>query len=132
MLNTTVFDAFPNAIEEWGIGEISYSTVIGNVGISGTATKIHAIVDEGSNTNPNPGSDAQDIGSDTLLYCRPDEMPTLDTAELCATYIVGRWNGGKYYSIIDAALGKNQETGKIEHVELRIRQTDATIIEASE
>lgn len=29
-----------------------------------------------------------------------------------------------YYEIVDAGLGKNQHTGKVEHVELKVVQTE--------
>jgi hypothetical protein len=32
---------------------------------------------------------------------------------------------GDYFAIIDAGIGKNQENGVIEHIELKLRQTDA-------
>lgn len=122
-----VFDAFPNGIEEWGIAKVSYSTLTGN--IYEEAIKIHVIVDEAQSTEPNPAPDAQAINADTLLYAMPDELPTLDTAELCASYIVKPWQSDKLYAIIDAGIGKNQETGIIEHVELRVRQTTAEAIQ---
>lgn len=122
-----VFDAFPNGIEEWGIAKASYSTLTGN--IYEEAIKIHVIVDEAQSTEPNPAPDAQAINADTLLYAMPDELPTLDTAELCASYIVKPWQSDKLYAIIDAGIGKNQETGIIEHVELRVRQTTAEAIQ---
>lgn len=122
-----VFDAFPNGIEEWGIAKASYSTLTGNK--YEEAIKIHVIVDEAQSTEPNQAPDAQAINADTLLYAMPDELPTLDTAELCASYIVKPWQSDKLYAIIDAGIGKNQETGIIEHVELRVRQTTAEAIQ---
>lgn len=122
-----VFDAFPNGIEEWGIAKAAYSTLTGNQ--YGEPIKIHVIVDEAQSTEPNPAPDAQAINADTLLYAMPDELPTLDTAELCASYIVKPWQSDKLYAIIDAGIGKNQETGIIEHVELRVRQTTAEAIQ---
>lgn len=122
----TVFDAFPNGIEEWGLAIAHYSTLTGNTyELGDSAIKLHVIIDEAQSTDPNPAPNAQGIEADTLVYCIPDELPTLDTAALCAGYVCGPWTGEKVYSIIDAAIGKNQETGIIEHVELRVRQTTA-------
>lgn len=122
-IGTTVFDAFPFAIEQgWQIAEMAYSTVLGNDVDGDTAINIDVIVDEGSNTDPNPSPSAQNIRSDTLLYVRPNQLPTLDTATLTADYAMLDPNC-KTYAIVDAGIGKNQETGVIEHVELKIRQT---------
>lgn len=125
-----VFDAFPNGIEEWGMAKAHYSTLTGNtIEIGQDAIKLHVIVDEAQSTEPNPAPNTQAINADTLLYAMPDELPTLDTAELCASYIVKPWQSDKLYAIIDAGIGKNQETGIIEHVELRVRQTTAEAIQ---
>ena len=73
-IGTTVFDAFPFAIEQgWQIAEMAYSTVLGNDIDGDTAINIDVIVDEGSNTDPNPSPSAQNIRSDTLLYVRPNQ-----------------------------------------------------------
>lgn len=123
-IGITVFDAFPQAIESgWQIGQMAYSTITGNTFDADSALNIDVIIDEGSSTDPNPSPSAQDIRSDTLLYVRPNQMPTLDTSALTADYAVLDTNTGKLYSIIDAGIGKNQETGVIEHIELKVRQT---------
>ena len=122
MLNTTVFQAFPHAIEQWGIAEAAYSTITGNM--VDEWENIDVIVDEGSGADENRGTTAAIISSDTLIYCQPDQLPTLDTAKLMASYMV-KDTFGKIYEIRDAGIGKNQETGAIEHVELRVRQTGA-------
>lgn len=124
MLSTTVFQAFPNAIEEWTIAACKYSTITGNIiPDADDWQNIHVIVDEGSNSEPNQSPNAAGISGDTLLYCQPNELPTIDTADLTANYGVAD-PYGKTYAIIDAGIGKNQENGQIEHVELRIRQTN--------
>lgn len=119
----TVFEAFPNAIVEWFIGKAKFSTITGNTFNVSSATSLGVIVDAGESTEPNQSPNAQAINSDTLLYCKPSELPTLDVAELCASYIVGPADSSRAYAIIDAAIAKNQETGIIEHVELKVRQT---------
>ncbi len=120
MLSMTVFQAFPNALETWEIGRVKYSTITGNVAVNGATSTIHCIVDRGDSTSPNPGNTAQNAESDTLIYCQPNELPTTDTSELVASYMVS--DGKNIYAIIDAGLGKNQENGILEHVELRLRQ----------
>ena len=120
MLSMTVFQAFPNALEKWEIGKVKYSTITGNQPVLGAVQDINVIVDRGDATSPNPGNTAQGTDSDTLIYCQPSEMPTTDTSELVARYMVN--DGKNTYAIIDAGLGKNQENGVIEHIELRLRQ----------
>ena len=119
----TVFEAFPNAIEEWNIGTVKYSTITGNTIDTSKISELHVIVDAGESSEPNQSPNAAIIASDTLLYCRPEELPTLEPSELCANYIVGPANSDRAYAIIDAGIAKNQDTGIIEHVELKVRQT---------
>lgn len=118
----TVFDAFPNAIEHWHIAEMEYSTITGNQ-TTGTWNDIDVIVDEGSSTEPNQSPNYANAYSDLLIYCRPEQLPTLETAALVADYAV-KDDNCRLYAIIDAGIGKNQELGIIEHVELRLKQVD--------
>lgn len=118
--NMTVFDAFPNAIETWQIAGMSYSTITGNE-VIGEWQNIDAIIDEGNSAEPNQSPNYANAYSDLLIYCRPNQLPTIETAELVADYVV-KDSKGKIYAIIDAGIGKNQEIGIIEHVELKLRQ----------
>lgn len=118
----TVFQAFPNAIEKWQIVPMAYSTITGNVLDNAKAKTIGVIVDEGNASDANPSPNAQDATSDTLIYTNPNEMPTIDTSELVASYAIEAPNG-KVFEIVDAGLGKNQDNGVIEHIELKLRQT---------
>lgn len=123
MLSTTVFDAFPNAIERgWKIGKMAYSTITGNELDADSLQNIDVIIDEGNSSEPNASPSYANIYSDTLIYARPSQMPTIDTEALVADYVVKNTTTGKTYAIIDAGIGKNQETGKIEHIELKIRE----------
>ena len=127
MSNMTVFDAFPNAIIECEIAEVNYSTITGNQ----TADKwqtIHVIIDEGSASDANQSPNSAGLASDTLLYAKPSELPTTDTSQLVANYAI-RNKAGQTFEIVDAGIGMNQEIGKIEHVELKVKQTE---IETSE
>lgn len=127
MLTTTVFQAFPNAIESqvWQIGKMAFSTITGNDLDTASLTYIDVIEDEANNSEPNASPSYANTYSDTLLYVRPNQMPTIDTAELIASYVVKNTTTGKLYAIIEAGIGKNQESGTIEHIELKIRQTEA-------
>ena len=118
----TVFQAFPNAIETWQIVPMAYSTITGNDLDEQNAQNIHVIIDEGSSSEANASPNAQAINSDTLLYTKPDEMPTTDTSALVADYAIKAPNG-KVFEIVDAGQGKNQDSGVLEHIELKIRQT---------
>lgn len=123
----TVFQAFPNGIEHeiWQIGQMAYSTITGNALDDDSLTFIDAIVDEANDSEPNASPNAAVTYTDTLLYVKPDQMPTIDTAELIASYAVKNTTTDKLYAIIDAGIGKNQDNGVIEHIELRLRQIGA-------
>ena len=119
----TVFDAFPNAIEQgWQIAQVTYSSITGNTVANGTA--IDVIIDEGSSSDANQAPNAAGLYADTLIYTKPDQMPTTDTSALVAGYVLIDPNG-RTWEIIDAGQGKNQENGQIEHIELKIRQIGA-------
>lgn len=123
----TVFQAFPNGIEHeiWQIGQMAYSTITGNDLDTDSLTYIDAIEDEANDSEPNNSPSYANTYSDTLLYVRPEQMPTIDTAELIASYAVKNTQTDKLYAIIDAGIGKNQDNGVIEHIELRLRQIGA-------
>ncbi len=122
MLNTTVFDAFPNAIErDWQIGKMAYSTITGNELDADSLRNIDVIIDEGNSSEPNASPSYANLYSDTLIYVRPNQMPTMNTAALIGDYVVKNTTTGTTYAIIDAGIGKNQETGNIEHLELKLR-----------
>lgn len=125
MDNMTVFDAFPNAIEQWEIAEMQYSTITGNETV-GEWESINAIIDEGSSSEPNQSPNYANANSDLLIYCRPDQLPTIETAALVADYAI-RSPRNRLYAIIDAGIGKNQENGVIEHIELKLRQVEANL-----
>lgn len=119
----TVFDAFPNAIEQgWKIGAITYSSITGNT--IGNAENISIIIDEGSSSDANQAPNAAGLYADTLIYAKPEEMPTTDTSALVAGYAITDPQG-RTWEILDAGIGKNQDNGQIEHIELKIRQIGA-------
>ena len=117
-----VFEAFPNAIESWKIGQVSYGTIQGT--IIEDERSIRVLVDQGSNSSPTNAPTAATIASDTLLYAVPEDLPTTDTSELVADYIITD-PSGRFYEIVDAGAGKNQHTGRLEHIELKLRPTEA-------
>ena len=115
----TIFEAFPNAIEAgWKIGTMAYGTIKGNI-LTDT-TDLDVVVDEISSAETAAANMAT-IDADTLLYTKPEQLPTTDTAKLVAGYAISD-SDGKIYAIIDAGTGKNQDNGQIEHIELTVRQ----------
>lgn len=122
MNNLTVFEAFPNAIEQWQIASMHYSTITGNK-VAGEWQNIDVIVDEGSSTDPNQSPNYANAYSDLLIYCKPNQMPTIKSQALVADYAI-QDNDGVLYAIVDAGIGKNQENGIVEHIELKLRQID--------
>jgi len=117
----TVFEAFPNGLEAWKIGTISYSTMTGNR-IADMKT-INVIVDEAQSERAGGTSTPEGITADTLIYCQPAELPTTSIPSLITDYCVMDPDG-RYYRITEAGRGKNQETGELEHIELKLIQTD--------
>lgn len=117
-----VFNAFPEAIETWSLGEMSYGTIQGN-----KLTKIadiRVIVDEGDSAKQSSAPSLAQIESDTLIYAMPDDLPTTDTSTLVSDYAV-KSPAGRIYAIVDAAQGRNQHHARLEHIELRLRPTGA-------
>lgn len=121
-MDFSIFEAFPNAIISgiWQIGSCQHGTVVGN---SFTALNgIDVVIDEGSSSSINSIPEA--LRSDMLIYAYPCQMPTLDTTELVSNYMLYNSETNKYFEIVDAGIGKNQHTGFIEHVELKVVQTE--------
>lgn len=113
----TVFEAFPNAIETgWKLALIK-KTVEGTKFIE--VAEFSPIVDDGSTASKNTSPEAEGLGSDRLLYVEPSELPTVDSNTLCANYGVIAPDGDAF-EIAEVGVGKNQETGKVEHVEIHI------------
>lgn len=123
-MDFSIFNAFPKAIISgvWQIGTCQHGTLIGNV-FEKTAD-IDVVIDEGNNSSVD--TDIETIKSDILIYCRPEQMPTLNTNTLVSGYMLYDSSEDNYYMIIDAGVGKNQHTGVIEHIELKVVQTEVT------
>lgn len=123
-MDTSIFKAFPSAIiyNQWQIGSCQHGSIIGNVFVK--IADLDVIIDEGSNSTVNSTIEA--LKSDMLVYAKPEQLPTIRTNELVSGYMLYDSIEDKYYEIIDAGLGKNQEVGIIEHVELKVVQTEVT------
>lgn len=120
----TVFDAFPNAIVQLKIAQVAYSSITGNDIDLENAETIDAIIDEGSSSDANQAPNAAGLYADTLIYTKPSQLPTTDTSTLVSDYAIINEND-RTWEIIDAGVGKNQDNGQIEHIELKIRQIGA-------
>lgn len=119
-----VFEAFPNGIvsDQYELGEVQYATAEGTIYSNGKLCDV--IVEEEANVEFDRTPKANPEYTDMLIYARPDQMPTLVAAKLTNGYMWRDTLNNFYYEIIDAALGKNQETGEIEHIEFKVRQTE--------
>ena len=123
-MDCSIFNAFPKAIISgiWQIGTCQHGSLIGNVFTK--VSDIDVVIDEGNNSSVN--TDIEIVKSDMLIDCKPDQMPTLNTNTLISGYMLYNSSEDEYYMIIDAGIGKNQHTGNIEHIELKVVQTEVT------
>ena len=116
-----VFKIFNKAIvKNYELGEIKYSTVVGNE--YKKITDLDCIVDLGLNANANQSPNSASETSDTLLYVKPQQVE-VSPQELVASYAIKDNDTNQYYEIVDVGVAKNQENGKIEHYELKLKQT---------
>lgn len=118
-----VFSCFPNAIisNQWELGEVERGTVRGKVFKNPVLCDV--IVDESTYavTDRSPSAEYED--SDTLVYAKPSQMPSLKTNLLASSYVWHDMESDIYYEIRECSLGKNQETGEVEHIEFLLRPT---------
>lgn len=119
-----VFEAFPNAIISgvWELGEVQRATEVGNVFESYALCDV--IIEEGTydRSGQSPNADYQD--SNILLYARPGDMPTLNSAALAASYYWHNTETDQYYAITECSMGTNQELGIVEHLEFLLKPTE--------
>lgn len=122
-----VFEALPAAIisGRWELGKLMSGTIVGKE--FSDAVPCDVIVDEGAYATPDRSPEVEYQESETLIYARPDQMPTLHTAELTNGYMWHDKETDTYYEIRQASLGKNQEIGVVEHIEFLIRPTMVAI-----
>ena len=120
-MDLSIFDAFPNAIISgvWQIGTCKRGSVMGNV--FNKVADIDVVIDDGNNSSIS--STPETIASDLLVYVQPF-VPVIPTNKLVSNYMLYDSENGYYYQIIDAGVGKNQHTGIVEHIELKLVQTE--------
>ena len=132
-MDTSIFDAFPNAVISgvWQIGTCKHGTVVGNT--YNSINYIDVII--GEEYNSNVTTTPESVQSDLLLYVKPCQMPKevnglMLTGQivqgLVANYMLYNSATDSYYMIVDAGIGKNQHTGRIEHIELKVLPTEVT------
>lgn len=120
-MDISIFDAFPSAIISgvWQIGTCKRGGVVGNVFVK--TADIDVVIDEGNSSSIT--STPESIASDLLVYVRPF-LPVIPTNKLVSNYMLYDSGNGYYYQIIDAGVGKNQHSGIVEHIELKLVQTE--------
>lgn len=121
-----VFEAFPAAVVSgvWQIAAYQRGGILGAVWDGENATDLDVIVDEGDNSDINSAPNTEPLDADLLLYVKPGQLPTTNPRALAAGYLLFDSENEDYFAIIDTSLGKNQETGELEHIELLLRQTE--------
>lgn len=124
MVGFSVFEAFPNAIESgvWQLGHLKHSTEVGKR-FEAVSGQFDVIVDEISQARTATSPSAEAILEDTLLYAKAEQLPTLNSAALTGGYLWYNSQTETYYAITEVGIGKNQQTGAIEHLEFKLRPT---------
>lgn len=119
-----VFDAFPGAVVtgRFSIGSYQRGTVEGNQFTK--EADLDVIIDEGDVSVIDSAPNAEPLTADLLLYVRPEQLPTTNPRALVSGFLIYDAEYDDYFAIINAGIGKNQETGGFEHIELLLRQTD--------
>jgi len=123
-MDLSIFRAFANAIiyGVWQIGTSKRGTVIGSQFTK--VADLDVVIDEGSSAQISVTP--EELKSDMLVYVKPEQMPTLRSNKLVSGYMLYDSENDDYYEIIDVGIGKNQHTGVIEHLELRVVQSEVS------
>mgnify|MGYP004443084679 CR=1 FL=1 len=120
----TVFDCFPNAVEQraWKLLKIERATEVGTR--KRVVATFKPIIADGASGTLNNSPNADGISSDLLLYCRPIEVQTLAWSFGAVAGYAVQSPDGFDYEIVNCGQGKNQNTGKLEHIELELKMTE--------
>lgn len=113
----------------WSLGRVKRGTRRGTV--YKKTDMLAPIVSDGTAADINTSPNQAVVDYDLLLYVAPQELPTTDIGLIVANYIV-KSPQGRYYDIVQAATGRNQVDGVIEHMELMIKLTEAMEVENGE
>lgn len=119
-----VFSAFPGAVVsgQYCIGRFQRGSVEGNQFTN--YGELDVIIDEGDSSQIGSAPNAETLIADLLLYVKPNQLPTLNPRALTTSYMIYDTENDDYFAIISAGIGKNQDAGELEHVELLLRQTE--------
>lgn len=117
----SIFKAFSHAIVPgWTLIEQVRSTEVGKAYLD--YGSLDVIVDDVGSASVNvPNADG--IENDLLIYVKPEQLPSTKAKELLGGCMVMDTDGTAY-DITNVGVGKNQQTGRIEHVELLLRETE--------
>ena len=121
-----VFRLMPGAIETgvWELGRACKGTISGDT--YEPLCYLDVIVDEVGSGSQNRSPNADIVSADTLLYCRPEQLPQAIPMGLIGDYLIRNSQTGQHYEIDSVGVGKDQETGKIAHYELTIIPTEVS------
>lgn len=122
-----VFSAFAGAVVTgtYSIGKNQRGSLVGSV--YSKVADIDVIVDEGDLANIGLAPNAEALDADLIMYCKPEQLPTTNPRALVSDYLIHDGVNGDFFAIVNAGLGKNQDNGVLEHVELMLQQTDSEI-----
>ena len=109
-LGFSIFEAFAGGIVsgQYEIGILKAGTLTGNQFTP--INDLDVVVDEGDYTNLGAAPNAQETTADMLMYCRPEQLPTLSTRTLIAGFMIHDKTSDDYFAILRASKGKNQQT----------------------
>ena len=127
-MEASVFDAFPQAIISgvWQFGYCKRGTVVGNEFFC--LGDVDVIIDDTFTASIT--STPETVTTDMLIYIRPEQAYGLDletggvVSKLVGQYMLYNRRNDSYFIVKTAGVGKNQHTGKVEHIELGVVATD--------
>lgn len=113
-----VFEAFPNAIEQWTLSAVAVDTATGLATASAVYT-VEVVVDSEASVTRATDTTPAVVATSSLLYAKPSQLPTVDAQSYLSGYL---WTSpeGRTFEISSAGAGKNQQTGEVEHLEFSI------------
>lgn len=116
----TVFDVFPNAIisNVWELGELRRATEVGDR--FEPLRFVDVILDDVVSGDLDQSPNADGLNISTMIYAKPEQLPSLDTARYISSYCFHNTESDCYYEIRQVGVGKNQQTGRIEHFEFQL------------
>lgn len=123
-MDLSIFDAFANAViyGVWQIGTSKRGTVTGSQ--FNKLADLDVVIDEGASSQID--ITPEELKSTMLVYAKPEQMPTIRANQLVSGYMLYDSENDDYYEILDVGIGKNQHTGNVEHIELKVVQSEVS------